>query len=98
MSALRGEPCPRMGAVLQSLDMQSLNLAAFADGPFAARLDIARQFDGAFRTHGCALIRNYQAWLPDAAILTLRAEAAAFFALPTAAKERTFRDSEETCG
>ena len=76
------------------MELLTVDLGRFSSGSVAERAEIARAFDGAFRTAGFCYLTGYQRLLPEATIDALRAQSTAFFALPAAEKEKSRVDGE----
>ena len=70
-----------------------IDLQKFREGSEAERLQVAQQFDEAFRTVGFCCVENYDAVLPESAVVQrLRAESLRWFAMSTAQKRTAYAD------
>ena len=74
----------------------TIDLGRFSAGSAAEREAIAHAFDEAFRTVGFCSLSNYEHLLPEEAVVALRTQGEAFFALPAAEKQKSYVDG--VCG
>ena len=79
-----GEPAAR----LRDFALPVIDLSRFSSDDPAERIRLAERFDEVFSTVGVCLIKNYDAKLQQS-LERLRAEAAAYFALPDEVKLRS---------